>query len=111
MQSPSPLPATETNTGFRLVPTDTTTSPRPRMLVVDDEEGPRVSLRVIFQDDFDIELAEDGPSAIELAKQRPFDVAVLDIRMGGMSGIEVLERLRYVDSAIQAVMMTAFETT
>jgi signal transduction histidine kinase len=38
-------------------------------------------------------------------------VAVLDIRMSGMSGIEVLERLKYVDPAIEAVMITAFETT
>jgi len=38
-------------------------------------------------------------------------VEVCDIRMAGMSGIEVLERLKYVDSAIEVVMMTAFETT
>ena len=81
------------------------------MLIVDDEEGPRVSLKVIFREEFEIDMAEDGPTAIELAKQQPFDVAVLDIRMGGMSGIEVLERLRYIDPAIEAVMMTAFETS
>ena len=84
---------------------------RPRMLIVDDEEGPRVSLKVIFHEEFEIEMAADGPTAIELAKQQPFDVAVLDIRMGGMSGIEVLERLRYLDAAVEAVMMTAFETS
>ncbi|MGH9789245.1 MAG: response regulator, partial [Candidatus Acidiferrales bacterium] len=81
------------------------------MLIVDDEEGPRVSLKVIFREEFEIELAEDGPTAIELAKQQPFDVAVLDIRMGGMSGLEVLERLRFIDPAVEAVMMTAFETS
>ena len=86
-------------------------SKRPRMLIVDDEEGPRVSLKVIFREEFEIEMAEDGPTAIELAKQQPFDVAVLDIRMGGMSGIEVLERLRYIDPGVEAVMMTAFETS
>src|SRR5437879_8078574 len=53
----------------------------------------------------------DGPSAIELAKNNKVDVAVLDIRMAGMSGIEVLERLKYVDPGIEVVMMTAFETT
>ena len=84
---------------------------KPTLLVVDDEEGPRQSLRVIFKDDFEILLASDGPSAIELAKQQQIDVAVLDIRMGGMSGIEVLERLKFVDADIEAVMMTAFETT
>jgi CheY-like chemotaxis protein len=38
-------------------------------------------------------MAEDGPTAIELAQNNDIDVAVLDIRMAGMSGIEVLERL------------------
>jgi signal transduction histidine kinase len=84
---------------------------RGTLLVVDDEEGPRQSLRVIFKDTYDLLLAEDGPTAIELAKQYPIDVAVLDIRMAGMSGIEVLERLKYVNPNIEAIMMTAFETT
>ena len=84
---------------------------RGTLLVVDDEDGPRQSLRVIFKDEYDILMAEDGPTAIELAKQHPIDVAVLDIRMAGMSGIEVLERLKYVNPSIEVIMMTAFETT
>lgn len=81
------------------------------LLIVDDEDGPRQSLRVIFKDDYDLLLAGDGPTAVELAHNNKIDVAVLDIRMSGMSGIEVLERLKYVDPAIEVVMMTAFETT
>ena len=90
-------------------------APPPRrrgtLLVVDDEEGPRQSLRVIFKDDYDLLMAEDGTTAIELAQKNDIDVAVLDIRMAGMSGIEVLERLKYVNPNMEAVMMTAFETT
>ncbi len=90
-------------------------APAPRrkgtLLVVDDEDGPRQSLRVIFKDDYEILMASDGPSAIALAQNQRIDVAVLDIRMAGMSGIEVLERLKFVDPAIEVVMMTAFETT
>ena len=56
-------------------------------------------------------MAEDGPTAIDLAQKHPIDVAVLDIRMAGMSGIEVLERLKYVNPDIEVIMMTAFETT
>src|SRR5579875_2586143 len=56
-------------------------------------------------------MAEDGPTAIELAQKHDVDVAILDIRMAGMSGIEVLERLRFVKPDIEVVMMTAFETT
>ena len=81
------------------------------MLIVDDEEGPRMSLKVVFNEEFNILMAEDGPAAVDLARSHKIDVAVLDIRMAGMSGIEVLERLRYLDPSIEAVMMTAFETT
>jgi signal transduction histidine kinase len=84
---------------------------RGTLLVVDDEDGPRQSLRVIFKDEYDMLMAEDGPTAIDLAQKHPIDVAVLDIRMAGMSGIEVLERLKYVNPNIEVIMMTAFETT
>jgi len=84
---------------------------RGTLLIVDDEDGPRQSLRVIFKDDYDLLMAEDGPTAIKLAQENEVDVAVLDIRMAGMSGIEVLERLKYVKPDIEAIMMTAFETT
>jgi signal transduction histidine kinase len=92
---------------------EATLAPKRRgtLLVVDDEDGPRQSLRVIFKDDYDLLMAEDGPTAIELAQKNDIDVAVLDIRMAGMSGIEVLERLKYVKPEIEAIMMTAFETT
>lgn len=84
---------------------------RPTLLIVDDEEGPRLSLRVIFKDSFDLLMAEDGPTAVELAQKNTIDVAILDIRMAGMSGIEVLERLRFVQPDLEAIMITAFETT
>lgn len=84
---------------------------RGTLLVVDDESGPRESLKVIFKDEFHMLLAADGPTAIDLAHRHKIDVAILDIRMAGMSGIEVLERLKYVDPTIEVVMMTAFETT
>lgn len=84
---------------------------RGRLLIVDDEDGPRQSLRVIFKDEYDLLMSEDGPTAIELAQQYEIDVAVLDIRMAGMSGIEVLERLKFVQPNMEAIMITAFETT
>jgi signal transduction histidine kinase len=84
---------------------------RRTLLIVDDEDGPRASLRAIFKDDYELLMAADGPTAIELVQQNKVDVAVLDIRMAGMSGVDVLERIKYIDSSIEAVMMTAFETT
>jgi signal transduction histidine kinase len=84
---------------------------RGSLLIVDDEEGPRMSMRFVFKDDFDIFTAADGAAAIEIVQKNKIDVAILDIRMPGMSGVEVLERIKYIDPTIEAVMLTAFETT
>ena len=84
---------------------------RGTLLIVDDEDGPRQSLRVIFKDEYDLLMAADGPTAIQLAQAHEVDVAVLDIRMAGMSGIDVLEQLKLVCPNIEAIMITAFETT
>src|SRR5436190_6609618 len=94
-------------------PPEPATRPRRKgtLLVVDDEDGPRQSLRVIFKDDYEVLLAKTGAAAIELAKDNVVDVAVVDIRMAGMSGIEVLERLKFVSPGTEVIMITAFETT
>ncbi|HEV2393492.1 MAG TPA: hybrid sensor histidine kinase/response regulator [Verrucomicrobiae bacterium] len=106
------MPAPLTSSAL-LAPSEPTVQPRRKgtLLIVDDEEGPRQSLRVIFKDDYHLLIANDGPTAVQIVQQNRVDVAVLDIRMNGMSGIEVLERLKYVEPGIEVVMMTAFETT
>ncbi len=80
------------------------------MLIVDDEEGPRQSLRVVFKEDYDLLLASNGHDAIELAKTHKINAAVLDIRMTGMSGTEVLEKLKAIQPSIEVIMLTAYET-
>jgi len=90
-----------------------TESPRRKgtLLIVDDEEPVRLSLRVVFKDDYEVIMAADGPTAIEVAQKTKVDAVILDIKMAHMSGLEVLERLKYVDPSIEVVMLTAFETT
>ena len=121
MNSPSPDPLANPSKRMllypplELLPHEPVQPPGPRqkltLLIVDDEEGPRQSLRVVFKDDYQLLVAEDGPTAIELAQTNKVDVVILDIRMAGMSGLEVLERLKFVDPSIEVIMMTAFETT
>ena len=85
-------------------------APRRTLLVVDDEEGPRQSLRVVFKNEYDLLLAADGVTALEMARKHRIDVAILDLRMGDMSGIEVLQGLKTVDPHIEVIMLTAYET-
>lgn len=85
-------------------------APRPTLLIVDDEEGPRQSLRIVFKELYDVVLADSGPRALEIARSRRVDVAVLDIRMSGMSGTELLGHLKQFDPRIEVVMLTAYET-
>lgn len=70
-----------------------------------------MGVKVALKDDYDLHFAEDGPKAIALAAQAKFDVAIMDIRMPGMSGLEVLGRLRESHPDLEVIMFTAYETT
>ena len=84
--------------------------PRPTLLIVDDEEGPRQSLRVVFKDDYSLLLASNGHEALDLVRKHKINAAVLDIRMTGMSGTELLERIKQIQPTIEVIMLTAYET-
>jgi len=79
-------------------------------MIVDDEEGPRQSLRIVFKELYDVVMADSGPAALAIARSRRVDAAVLDIRMSGMSGTELLAQLKQLDPRIEVVMLTAYET-
>ncbi len=80
------------------------------LLIVDDEEGPRQSLRVVFKDDYNLLIASDGNTAMEMVKQNKVDAVVSDIRMFGMSGVELLGHLKAIDPHIEVILLTAYET-
>lgn len=87
-----------------------TALPAKRLLVVDDEEGPRESLNMIFCDDFDVTIARSGEEAIDFSKEAPFEVVITDIRMRGMSGIDVLREVKKIDAHTEVIVLTAYET-
>src|SRR5438132_1715094 len=97
-------------TARAVAPADEVAKPKGTLLIVDDEEGPRQSLRIVFKDDYNILLADNGNKAIELMKQHSVDAAVLDIRMSGMSGVELLGKLKEINPAVEVIMLTAYET-
>ena len=82
----------------------------PTLLIVDDEEGPRQSLRMVFKKDFVVQTVEDGDKALAYARENPVTIAILDIRMAGKSGIEVLHGLKAINPHIEVIMLTAYET-
>ncbi len=83
---------------------------KPTLLIVDDEEGPRQSLKIVFKHDYQVRVACNGPDALEIVRSERIDVAVLDIMMYGMSGVELLKELKEIDPSIEVVMLTAYET-
>lgn len=82
----------------------------PTLLIVDDEEGPRHSLRMVFRQDFNVHTVENGDKALDFARTHPVQLAILDIRMAGKSGIDVLRGLKSIDPHIEVIMLTAYET-
>ena len=85
---------------------------KPRILVIDDEAAIRDSLRMILEyEHYDFVGASSGPDGLAaVQKERP-DVVLLDIKMPGMDGMEVLRRLRAIDEALPVVMISGHGTT
>ena len=81
---------------------------RPCVLVVDDERGPRESLRLILGYHFRVMTAENGEQALETLRRDPVDVVTLDLKMPGLSGPESLARMRELDPDIEAVIVTGY---
>ncbi len=81
---------------------------RPSLLVVDDELGPRDSLRMVFQRDFAVHSFDNGFDAVEFARTNTVHVVILDLCMAGIDGIETLRRLKEMDPTIEAIMLTAY---
>ena len=74
-----------------------------KILIVDDERAIRNSLKEILTDEgYDVDLAEDGPTALAMVDKEKYDVIFCDIKMPGMDGTEVLDKLVAdgIDSAI-----------
>ncbi len=80
---------------------------RPTILVVDDEWGVRESFKLLFKDEFDILEAEGGREAIELLKEKPVDLILLDILMPIVDGMEVLRKVREMGLDTEVIMVTA----
>ena len=79
----------------------------PRILVIDDERSIRNTLKDVLEyEKYEIDLAEDGTSGIELFGQQQYDAVLCDIKMAKMDGIEVLQKLQEVSSDVPVIMIS-----
>jgi two-component system, NtrC family, response regulator AtoC len=81
----------------------------PTVLIVDDERTLARSIRTFLSESgYDAEVAGDGEKALELLESLRPDVVFADVRLPGMGGIELLQRIREFDATIPVVIMTAY---
>lgn len=78
------------------------------ILVIDDELGPRESLRMLFKDDYNVITAESGDTGIEKLKENNPDIIILDLKMPGKGGIETLEEIRHIDEKVPVIILTGY---
>jgi DNA-binding NtrC family response regulator len=76
------------------------------LLVDDDAEFRSIAARKFQREGYQVQEADDGEDALSQAQRRHFDVAILDLRMPGMNGLELLEKLQVVNPDCEAIILT-----
>lgn len=80
-----------------------------KILIVDDQFGIRVLLNEIFQKDgYETYQAASGVQALSIVEENLPDLVILDMKIPGMDGLEILRRLKDYNSSIEVIMMTAY---
>jgi two-component system response regulator (stage 0 sporulation protein F) len=80
-----------------------------KVLIVDDQFGIRVLLQeVLLQEGYQVFQAANGPTALEIVKQESPDLILLDMKIPGMDGLEILRNLRKMGAESKVIMMTAY---
>jgi nitrogen regulation protein NR(I) len=83
-----------------------------KLLLIDDEPDVQYSFRRIFDSpEIEITTASSGEEGLKLIPKVTPDLVMMDVRMGGMSGLEMLRRLRQADARLPVIIMTAYGTT
>jgi two-component system nitrogen regulation response regulator GlnG len=83
-----------------------------KLLLIDDEADVQYSFRRIFDSpDIELSCASSGEEGLRLIPRVRPDLVIMDVRMGGLNGLETLRRLRETDSKLPVIMMTAYGTT
>lgn len=79
-----------------------------KILVIDDERGPRESLRMVLKYEYDVFLADRVDGGVQLLREKQPDLVIMDIRMPEKNGIEGLQEIREIDPNVSIVMLTGY---
>src|SRR5437764_1218818 len=81
----------------------------PAILLVDDDVDTCCNLADILSDlGYQVDTAHDGPTALELVKQHPYEVALLDYKMPGMDGLTLYREIKRLRAGMVAIVVTAY---
>jgi two-component system response regulator HydG len=88
------------------------TSTSARILIVDDEPDTCANLSDILTDlGYQVDTANDGFAALDLVKKNAYDIALLDLRMPGMDGLELYRKIRQISAETVAIVVTAYASS
>jgi DNA-binding NtrC family response regulator len=80
------------------------------ILLIEDQEGYRITLEQALSEEHGVRAVESGEKALEVAANEPVDLVVTDMKLGGMTGLEVIRHLKRADPYLEAIIMTAYGT-
>ena len=80
------------------------------VLIVDDEIGPRESLRMVLKPNYNVYTVENGYAAIQMIQQIEMDVLTLDLKMPGINGIDTLKEIRMIAPDVMVIIITGYGT-
>lgn len=83
-----------------------------RLLIIEDEDTLCESLRRVFQrEGYEVDIAFDAESALDLARDKSYDLVITDVILPGISGIEFMKRYREKKPGAKVIVMTAYSST
>jgi DNA-binding NtrC family response regulator len=84
--------------------------PKNTVLIIDDEVGPRESLRIILKPLYEVHTASGGEEALRFVQNKDIDVVTLDLSMPGLSGIDLLKEIKKLRPNTEVIVITGYGT-
>src|SRR4030042_7077001 len=86
-------------------------SPNARMLIIEEDEEMRSLLKDFFAEEgFETDSVSNGYDSFRMLVKKPFDLVITDIRMPGLTGLDVLPRIKKIQPEVAIIVITAFGT-